>query len=45
MTIARTLGLKSTFQSTLLNEKFETIQISINRKNINFALVKLKSKT
>lgn len=43
MTIARTLGLKSTFQSTLLNEKFEAIPIYINRKNINFALVKLKS--
>lgn len=43
MSIARTLGLKSTFQSTLLNEKFEAIPISINRKNINFALIKLKS--
>ena len=43
MGITRTLGLKSVFQTTLLNEKFEAIPISVNRKNLNFALVKLKS--
>ena len=43
MGIDRTLALKSTFQTNLLNEKFEAIPLSVNRKNLNFALVKLKS--
>lgn len=43
MSISRTLGLKSTFQTTLLNEKFEAIPITVNRKSLSFALVKLKS--
>lgn len=43
MSISRTLGLKSTFQTTLLNERFEAIPITVNRKSLNFALVKLKS--
>jgi hypothetical protein len=43
MGIDRTLTLKSTFQTNLLNEKFEAIPLSVNRKNLNFALVKLKS--
>lgn len=43
MSVTRTLGLKTVFQTTLLNEKFEAIPISVNRKNLNFALVKLKS--
>ena len=43
MGIDRTLALKSTFQTNLLDEKFEAIPISVNRKNLNFALVKLKS--
>ena len=42
MGIDRTLVLKSTFQTNLLNEKFEAIALSVNRKNLNFALVKLK---
>ena len=43
MSVTRTLSLKTVFQTTLLNEKFEAIPISVNRKNLNFALVKLKS--
>ena len=43
MGISRTLGLKSKFQTTLLNESFHAIEIPVNRKNLSFALVKLKS--
>ncbi len=43
MNVSRTLGVKSEFKTTLLNEKFEIIEIPVNRKSLNFALVKLKS--
>lgn len=43
MAIEKTLKLKSNFTTVLNKEKFEKIDIDINRKDVNFALLKLNS--
>ena len=43
MNVVRTSQLDDKFQTCLLNDKFETIEVPVNRKNISFALLKLKS--
>lgn len=39
----RTLSLTRNFSGCLLNEKFEAVEVGVNRKNINFAILKLKN--
>ena len=43
MAIVKTSKLKENFQSCLLNERFEKINVETNRKSVSFALLKLKS--